>query len=1004
MTTLKPQLIRADTLDLQTQTSPSAKDHTRQPTHPSPVGLGPAAPHQIQSLRNAEQDALQEQMNSPLVAHHHDQGDFTEEPEFYDDQQDEAHDGLQPQDGQNAGQHVDDSGVDDSDIGDQGDDDGMDDDMMDKISSSPSIDDGKYPFSIVWPFRRDSIDLGVAHSSSSVPPDEPPSSSSPYVSPPEHYPINFRKVREKVPDSHHHGGYTGHTLDVSDTASPSSVENIVNANLARFQETDDVMDDSEEGLDLNDIDRYLVPLDDPLLNVDEEADSEFTEDGNADDLDWEDDEATVTEEADTSSDDDTGRFLFTNDSRFIDSGWGGECLREVEDIDFEFVYALHTFVATVEGQANATKGDTMVLLDDSNSYWWLVRVVKDGSIGYLPAEHIETPTERLARLNKHRNIDLSATMLGDNPEKSKNPLKKAMRRRNAKTVQFAAPQYYEPSDFDYSDDEEGIEGDPEQGDYDLGSNDQNVAQGEDVEGDGIAPTGIKTQQDGEIMDGIQTTNGADNSYEEKLNSPQKRGNSDEINPDERPEDPNARSRRGLVRNTDSFFKDDGVETKKISLTPRLLRGDSDLNIPGQQPDLKPKGSLETFDKVVSSESDKSSDEKKKKEKKGMLGGFFKRKDKKAKIQDNESEDGKKGSDELSRVSPQSKKSSESLTQDAKPVKGEKAPQRQTSKLQKQPRPHVSPKTSPSKENFQRPEQSPHPSMESTMSPSSQDSSSTPSTVRSPAAEQSRTQENISPRIGSPEARQDRAASPSQNNTIFSPLTDALQPAPVRSRSKDLDAQPKAVPAKQVKNRFDIEDMNSDEDATPTVEAEQVRHMPPTLVTPSLEQYQERLSESPIEVSPIEPSQNHKSSSGSRPPMLMVDTSDSERRSVSPVSPTLSSSPSLVEADAETPNGAEELTNPTASSPHADAHTPSTARSTPTWSDASLRTYMDNDDDIRDLLIIVHDKSNVVPAGPDHPITGHLFGAEKGRLAEMQLNLDSMLTNWLARKNQTRLSR
>jgi hypothetical protein len=42
---------------------------------------------------------------------------------------------------------------------------------------------------------------------------------------------------------------------------------------------------------------------------------------------------------------------------------------------------LHTFVATVEGQANATKGDTMVLLDDSNSYWWLVRVVKDSSIG-----------------------------------------------------------------------------------------------------------------------------------------------------------------------------------------------------------------------------------------------------------------------------------------------------------------------------------------------------------------------------------------------------------------------------------------------------------------------------------------------------------------------------------------------------------------------------------------------------------------------------------------------
>jgi len=49
----------------------------------------------------------------------------------------------------------------------------------------------------------------------------------------------------------------------------------------------------------------------------------------------------------------------------------------------------------------------MILLDDSNSYWWLVRIVKDSSIGYLPAEHIETPTERLARLNKHRNVDVS---------------------------------------------------------------------------------------------------------------------------------------------------------------------------------------------------------------------------------------------------------------------------------------------------------------------------------------------------------------------------------------------------------------------------------------------------------------------------------------------------------------------------------------------------------------------------------------------------------------------
>lgn len=45
-------------------------------------------------------------------------------------------------------------------------------------------------------------------------------------------------------------------------------------------------------------------------------------------------------------------------------------------------------------------------------------------------------------------------MLGDSPEKSKNSLKKAMKRRNAKTVQFSAPTYYEASEVDYSTDEE----------------------------------------------------------------------------------------------------------------------------------------------------------------------------------------------------------------------------------------------------------------------------------------------------------------------------------------------------------------------------------------------------------------------------------------------------------------------------------------------------------------------------------------------------------------------
>lgn len=162
--------------------------------------------------------------------------------------------------------------------------------------------------------------------------------------------------------------------------------------------------------------RLLLPADDPLLSADviepedhDDSPHAISHDFHDDDDDdgWEttsSDSSFDSEEYranDDDEDDDDTRgisstfFSFTTSDnhkaavdaeaeRFIDSGWGGECLREVEDIDFEFVYALHTFVATVEGQANATKGDTMVLLDDSNSYWWLVRIVKDSSIGTYP--------------------------------------------------------------------------------------------------------------------------------------------------------------------------------------------------------------------------------------------------------------------------------------------------------------------------------------------------------------------------------------------------------------------------------------------------------------------------------------------------------------------------------------------------------------------------------------------------------------------------------------------
>ena len=92
--------------------------------------------------------------------------------------------------------------------------------------------------------------------------------------------------------------------------------------------------------------------------------------------------------------------------KFIDEDDSSSPSIPNESIDFDLVYSLHTFIATVEGQANVVKGDSLFLMDDTNSYWWLVRTLKAQEVGYIPAENIETPYECLARLNKHRNVDV----------------------------------------------------------------------------------------------------------------------------------------------------------------------------------------------------------------------------------------------------------------------------------------------------------------------------------------------------------------------------------------------------------------------------------------------------------------------------------------------------------------------------------------------------------------------------------------------------------------------
>ncbi|KAF1803906.1 hypothetical protein FB192DRAFT_1279741 [Mucor lusitanicus] len=121
------------------------------------------------------------------------------------------------------------------------------------------------------------------------------------------------------------------------------------------------------------------------------------------------------------------------------------------NIDFDMVYALHTFAATVEGQASVVRGDALTLLDDSNSYWWLVKVLKTAEVGYIPAENIELTRK-----------DIQDAF----PTPPSNKLKKRKRVTLAKGVQFQSQIIYGSSD-----DEEDFEAEFEQWDEKMRSDD-----------------------------------------------------------------------------------------------------------------------------------------------------------------------------------------------------------------------------------------------------------------------------------------------------------------------------------------------------------------------------------------------------------------------------------------------------------------------------------------------------------------------------------------------------
>ncbi|KAJ1518578.1 hypothetical protein HMI54_014744 [Coelomomyces lativittatus] len=113
-------------------------------------------------------------------------------------------------------------------------------------------------------------------------------------------------------------------------------------------------------------------------------------------------------------------------------------------------YAMTTYAATSEGQIGIVQDEPLEVLDDKDSYWWLVRPVNSPLIGYVPAEYVETPNERTARLNRDKNVQdkLNKMEMEMKTVEKKSPFPSPKRVQIPSDVQIEFIEYISSSDTD----------------------------------------------------------------------------------------------------------------------------------------------------------------------------------------------------------------------------------------------------------------------------------------------------------------------------------------------------------------------------------------------------------------------------------------------------------------------------------------------------------------------------------------------------------------------------
>lgn len=643
-------------------------------------------------------------------------------------------------------------------------------------------------------------------------------------------------------------------------------------------------------------------------------------------------------------------------------------------------------------------------------------------------------------------------MLGDTIDKTKNPLKKAMKRRTDKRVTFTAPTFVEPSDYEFSSEEEmGDDISPPTGGSRSGE-DQNAEDADQDEITSVAPLNIKQgKRDGSPEKNTSSEEDRRRTITDDLRSSDELFDSECKSSEARQYkhtliitsvDGKKQSRNGTVRNTDSFFRDESIETRKITLTPNILRDDSSSITSRPSNDRGP--SFELIEKELRGDSKLVKAEKPKKEKKpGLLGGLFSRKKEK------KSKDGDKNgkvSGEMSRESPSMDLDEARSSPIEKPV------------VEKQTRQEIDLGRTGSKNKLQKlPPNSLEPA--GTSSPDGVRQAEPTVQTKHSAEPMSKTASLLNPaRVVSPiaevpeEHRRDTPSEPVSKVGILTNITNKLH-SPIDG------AKPEKVKRAKRREALDVDSTPEEEQMDPfgdQAEASELLVPPPGLQKPGAMSSTERLSESPVHITAADATPPE-----TEPPPLMGDSSSTSsadelaslRSSPSPplvksagtdaTSRDMASSPTL-SPESHSPTHGENLGFPAVVNRHVqpESHLPppptrspppqpsgtrspvppmnmgpqtvstparnnstSTVASTlspttsniPQWSDAHLRAYLDDPSDIRDLLLVVHDTSGVVPVGPDHPLMSKLFAEERGKVQEMNTALDSLLGQWLAKK-------